>query len=659
MPRAARRPPDPIAAAAPVGFAPLTAEHIRRYTDPVSFSSGQAFAGDDRLFERTRRGTEIAARWRGSSGETYRTLAILASAEVAVVSDQNPIAVACTCPRGGFCKHAVALLLDWIAAPDAYAERPPVAALLAGKSREELAALIEEMVREAPELEDLLELPPPAAVALSAAPLDEAAVRRQFEDAIDRRGEDDEDDGTSLWAGGWFPNLGPSHDDAKLERLTELGQSCVRAGRWRDALVVFASLVEVVGGDLKLTFADGNALIDGLTAADEGLAAILDAQATAPVEQRLSPSDRARLLETAMALWEADAGVGGYGVGEAVPEAIARNVDAAERAAIEGRLRALVRPPNRDGSGGWLAGGAITFLLVLAGDTGMAPDDLLELSRTAELWNDAAVFLLKLGRLDEAVATAARHLDTADDLLAFADDLTAHKDPTGGDRALDLVEARLWEREGKEPANDAAMLSWLSARYAALGRHEKALDAARRLFKAAPGPEAFAAVKDAHVLVDPNAADWPALRDQLTATLRGKGFWATLAEIHLAEGQTADALAAWRQTERSGFTGNGDPAASGWALFGHGPTLGMRVAAAAERDLPDEAVAIYRAAVERYIAARQRTAYRNAAALLVRLRDTLRNAGRGDEWTTYLTDLRATHKSLRALKEELSAAGIE
>src|SRR5262249_42963800 len=134
-------------------FASLSDDIIARQTDAGSFSRGKTYFRGKRIFNAVRRGPLLRARCRGSSGGPYIVQAILAPADRA--KTKNPITYQCTCPRGGFCKHVVALLLTWIDKPESFDVRPPIADLLAGKSREELLALIEAMLAADPNLEPL------------------------------------------------------------------------------------------------------------------------------------------------------------------------------------------------------------------------------------------------------------------------------------------------------------------------------------------------------------------------------------------------------------------------------------------------------------------------------------------------------------------------
>ncbi|HET7094561.1 MAG TPA: hypothetical protein VFI22_13805, partial [Thermomicrobiales bacterium] len=128
-----------------------------------------------------------------------------------------------------------------------------------------------------------------------------------------------------------------------------------------------------------------------------------------------------------------------------------------------------------------------------------------------------------------------------------------------------------------------------------------------------------------------------------------------LIEIQLEEGDVAaavKALEASQQKQKRVAYGYG----SMW--WYDGDDLEARVAEAAETSDPDAAVRIYRRLAEREIDARQRTHYQQAAAYLARVKLVMANAGRAEQWTADIAELRQSHKSLRALREELDALDL-
>jgi uncharacterized Zn finger protein len=129
----------------------LTEAHVRQLASEKSFERGQKYYRGGAVLEPVRQVLELRAQCQGSDYEPYQVSATLAADGIAETS--------CTCPYdyGGICKHVVALLLTYAHEPQAFPPIPPLATLLAGRSREELIALIGEMVKREPELLSLVE----------------------------------------------------------------------------------------------------------------------------------------------------------------------------------------------------------------------------------------------------------------------------------------------------------------------------------------------------------------------------------------------------------------------------------------------------------------------------------------------------------------------
>jgi uncharacterized Zn finger protein len=85
----------------------------------------------------------------------------------------------CTCPYSGvgICKHLVALLLAYVHEPQAFRVIPPLEALLAPRSQQELIALIGEMIKRNPDLVSVVEL---STATQPGRPMDLETYRRQI-----------------------------------------------------------------------------------------------------------------------------------------------------------------------------------------------------------------------------------------------------------------------------------------------------------------------------------------------------------------------------------------------------------------------------------------------------------------------------------------------
>lgn len=86
--------------------------------------------------------------------------------------------------------------------------------------------------------------------------------------------------------------------------------------------------------------------------------------------------------------------------------------------------------------------------------------------------------------------------------------------------------------------------------------------------------------------------------------------------------------------------------------------LRVQVAQAAEKDHPRDAIRLYLQAAEDLVSARGRENYAEAAGYLARVRALYDVLGEPDDWQDTIRKLRERHRALRALKEELSRAGL-
>jgi uncharacterized Zn finger protein len=79
----------------------------------------------------------------------------------------------------------------------------------------------------------------------------------------------------------------------------------------------------------------------------------------------------------------------------------------------------------------------------------------------------------------------------------------------------------------------------------------------------------------------------------------------------------------------------------------------IQVAKAAEERYPHEAIRLYKSVIQTLIDGRGRENYQQAIDFLMCVRLLYQKQGQEPEWHAYITNLRNSNKSLRALKEEL------
>jgi cell fate (sporulation/competence/biofilm development) regulator YmcA (YheA/YmcA/DUF963 family) len=128
-----------------------------------------------------------------------------------------------------------------------------------------------------------------------------------------------------------------------------------------------------------------------------------------------------------------------------------------------------------------------------------------------------------------------------------------------------------------------------------------------------------------------------------------------LIQIALDEGDIDHALELLRKTAKKDSYGY--IFTYGYGSYGYG-NIALEVARAIEETRPGEAIELYRQHSERLIAQRGRQNSQEACKYLAKMRVLYEKIGKAEAWTSYITALREQNRNLRALKEELAAAGL-
>jgi uncharacterized Zn finger protein len=629
-------------------FKPLSEADIQAYSDEASFQKGYDYYFQHAIVEPTLSESVLRAFYHGSSGSPYRVEVTLLPA--GDKSAHKVVSAGCSCPRGGFCKHLVALLLTWLHQPERFVVRSRLMGRLSEKSREELLALLEQLVQRQPDIEPMVELLIELPLALPAQEknrpgrgkertVDPSTIESQVASAFYNAGE------------GWGA---ASRVAAELERLCDIGKSFAEAGEWANAQVVYATVAEETVIQYEGLHDEGQvSWILGKCAA--GLVACLNAQSTLPKREQVDAEEREELLTTLFDLWKFGYNYGGIGVD--VAGAIAGNATARERKRVEAWLREEMMP-GQDSSSTWHNRSVVDFVVKLKQAEHSSDEDVLAEYRNAGLYKELTERLLQLGRANEALGVVQAHLTEPMDVTWFAEQLLKLGE-AWREQALAFVETRLTEvkpaLQGKSQDFTNAYTvdtyrRWLSEKYLLYGKAKQALDMELARFQANPDNTTYRTVRSAAQAADQPEEVWSGLRPRLIRTLEQQGRWGALVTIYLDEGEVGQALAALAEMERTQRT----------PLYGYGyraeaaPShYQAQVAEAAEESYPDEAIRLYKSVVQRLIDGRGRENYQQATGYLARVRRLYQKQGREPEWQAYMTTLRNSNKSLRALKEEL------
>src|SRR6266576_3916173 len=279
------------------------------------------------------------------------------------------------------------------------------------------------------------------------------------------------------------------------------------------------------------------------------------------------------------------------------------------------------------------------FLLDLEKDT-LDDEAYLRICRETGRTSDLIDRLLTLGRIDEAATETQRVDDLA--FLGLVDLFIQHGQDAVAER---MVRARIKEKPALH------LLEWLQKYYRDRGNHVAELEIAETLFRTQPYLGRYQELRE----LARQLGRWEALRPELLAFLEQTSNTTLLIQVALDEGEIDKALQLLKGIVKKDIYGYTYTDGYGYYWYSN---IALEVARAAEETRPREAIELYRQFAERLIAQRGRQKYQEACKYLAKMRALYEKLGEEEAWTSYITALREQNRNLRALKEELAAAGL-
>jgi uncharacterized Zn finger protein len=581
---------------------PLTEDAIRQYIGAESFRRGEHYFRDGMIFNARRTDAMLKADCHGSGGNIYRVHATVENGDIADAD--------CSCPVGGHCKHIAALLLTWLHQPDDFRETQETNSALEQRSKEELIALIKQMLLRAPDLESLLELPLPTGKK-SKQKINAETYRRQVAAAF----------------GGYDFEYGAATSIAnELSATLEIANGFLAQGEVDNAATVYDAIANGVVENYEEVDDESGALGGVVQDCVEGLSQCLEDDA-----ERTNAELREKILDALFEVYRFDVNFGGVGLSDGVPDLILKHADEEEKKQVAKWARVAMNAARRAGnelSDNWRRQAYGGFLLRLEANT-LDDEAYLRLCRETHRLNDLVTRLLKLRRVDEARDEAARAGDY--ELLGLADIFLQHKQTA-------VAEQLITDRA--KTTKDTRIFEWLEERNKQKHNYEDALSWARRINAVRPSLEQYRDIRKLATQV----GTWADVRVELLADFEKRKYFDLLTQIHLDEKDIDAALKTVEKTQ------------GGFPYFS--PDLRLTVAKAAEETRPRDALRIYLQVANRIIQARNRGAYSEACKYLVRVRTLYQKLGEDEVWGQYLSKLKEETKAMRAFKEEMAKAKL-
>jgi uncharacterized Zn finger protein len=511
----------------------ITPSMIHAGAEPQSFQRGEAYYEDSAISNTSIQGNVLMGDCAGTSAPYYRVRVVLDKAGIAEA--------ACTCPYefGGYCKHIVALLLTYVHHPKRFAVRQGPDELLADLSRDDLAALLTNLLRERPELYDRVE----AALAVPT-PKGEAAKkkRKKVDTEIYRRqivGIMRSLDGMRMSEAYW-------HVGSLANELREVQNSAMKfldAGDADTALTILVTLLEESSRGIEY-LDDSNGELGGFVGElGQPLAEVI-------LSLDLSAVERTKLAGTLTKLVDFAAS---YGMDDNLHIAIQAakhgwddlpsGTTPKRRAAYEDEYDDESEDDDWEdedeegedehdaGDRGWPGSpplGDLTEARLNVLNRQGRTDEYLALCQKANRHLRYALKLCELKRLPEAMKYARKQLEFADEAQQMAEQLRASKHI---DEALEIGERGL-----KLKGSKVRLGEWLGPVEEAQGRNKQALEVWLAAFPENPSLEKYKTIKQ---LAE---SRWAKLRDEVIQQIR-KGYdKQVLAEVFLFEEEWDEAI---------------------------------------------------------------------------------------------------------------------
>jgi len=582
---------------------PLTEDDVRQWVGDGALGRARSYVRDQRVVYPRREGTLLRAACHGSLPTPY---------DVEVKLGPRGIEGAyCTCPVGesGRCKHVAAVLLTWLQRPQEFTSVEDLVQRLEARPASELTALMLRMIRRHPDLRELLDEP---ACGTPGAPPDDRLIERRILQAF-VRGEYE----------GWREGETVAGD---LADLLDQARTCLAHDDPRSAVAIYRALCVQVMDRYTQVDDEGQHLASVFVLSVEGLAECLP--------YITDPTERSALFRHLLDVLIWNAREVDLGLEDTVRDALLEHATPEERPWIAG-LAWEKMPGGASDDLGWARKSLGRLMLDLGGET-MSDEEYLNVCREADLLEERIARLLSLGRTEEAVQVAAAAEDYR--LLRAADLLTQ---AGHGDTAQAIVMDRLALVQENRMSNWAEpLLKWLKEQARVGNDPERARDLSRALFWRAPSLERYS---DLRALSEP-LGTWPEERASLMERLVAERGRSLAMRIALNEGQVDEAL---QYATAVPFP----KAAREYQEY-------EATARAVEHTHPREAIRIYVAFAEALIRDRSRPSYTAAAECLARAKKLYARLGEPHALDSYVAELRASNRRLRALQEELKDAGL-
>ncbi len=572
-------------------FANLTEELIKEYTDEQSFERGLNYYFDGAIFDASIIGTTLTAYCHGRQQEPYTVKATFEKGSLS--------SAFCNCPRGGFCKHIVALLLNYIHNPDEFSRTSEIDSILSSLSKKQLLELIHNMIAHdhtlVTKIKFLAPLPKEFSIDL------EAVIRDIYKS---------------------FKSQDPDRIDADLRRILSKADKLEERKEW----LLAGNIYKEVLGALCTEYDDYLMNLDY-----DGDLTVVSGYAIEGLEECLTAleQDHVARREWLLTILEAiltDIGFGGIGFAEDADEILLTKSSDQEWSMLEKRILETL-----SGLEDWGKEQLVDMLAEWLINKGMH-QEASEIIRRYGSKEQLLFLLVNEKRFQEAADLA---LNDFYDLPGVIDRLANRLVEAGAKEIAVKLHTKLLALNDRH--RHYRYVQWLAGYYYKLGNQAEARKWYSMLFLDMNRLGDYEVIHQLSLTLN----DWTEVRSELINSLENSGKTRALLDIALYEKDIDRALELLTQL---------GPAA--W------PEIRSKVANAAEKKRPVQALALYKELVEIAIGVKNRGGYKQAAAFLKKIKKLYKKLDKQEEWNRYISSLKNEYARYPALQDELNKAKL-
>ncbi len=576
----------------------ITEESIRKLADERSFSRGLDYYINGAVSAAIIRGeNELSGLCAGSRHEPYRVKVMLGGNGIHNAS--------CTCPRGGLCKHIVALLLQYVHEPDNFTITPLMKSQLEKFSKDELIKLILDMVEMKPSLEAIVDR---RFLLSSSSNVEKAKIRQHVEQALT------------------FEELYAVEDS--LRDILQLGETMEKKGDISGAGVVYqevlGALCSCYEDELLPLDDDGDIAILAGDCVD-GLCSCLEATEEESVDEGKWGVLRNSWLDTLLEAELTDIILGGMDFAAGAFDTILNNATDQEWALLETRLHNEISQ-----SSNWRRERLVEMLGAWHSLKGQE-DEMARLIQEMGTEEQQMFLLLREGNPQEAAVMAKQHFTAQCGTILRL--VSAMAESGAAEAGAALLSELLADTKTSHPN----YWKWLANYSQSAGDLKEALKWQYEVALHYHTEESYQTLRE----IGEKLQNWEQVRARLLKDLEEHKAWETLLQVALLEGEVDQALEllplvpyhSWRNYREE-------------------------VAGAATEKHPERALILYRELAEDAIRLKERSSYRKAAQYFRKAKTIYNRLGKSAEWEGYIYRIKGEYTRYRALQDELGKAGL-